>query len=85
MCIANKILIAPAEPAIEYQDRRFQGAFLDENPFKGAPQPELDAAWDSLLNGTIIVFKLYVHWLANVAKTRNSGSVRKRCDFFESH
>jgi hypothetical protein len=48
------VATAPARSVVEYRDERFQGAFLDENRYKGPPQPELDAAWHALINGMML-------------------------------
>ncbi|RAH48910.1 oxidase ustYa family protein [Aspergillus brunneoviolaceus CBS 621.78] len=35
----------PFTHLVEYEDVRFQGSLFDTNPYKGAPNPHLDAAW----------------------------------------
>ena len=41
---------APAIGVVDYEVVRFQGALLDENPWKGRPSPELDEAWNTIVN-----------------------------------
>lgn len=41
---------APALDSVEYEFIKFQGALDAENRFKGAPNDDLDQAWDDLVN-----------------------------------
>lgn len=43
--------IGPGLDAVEYETIIFRGAQDDENPYKGHPSPELDAAWGKLTEG----------------------------------
>ena len=44
---------APAIESVDedYEIRQFNGTFDIDSPYKGPPSPEVDAAWDSLING----------------------------------
>ena len=42
-------LIAPARDAVDFERVRFDGSFIIESPFTGAPRPEQDSAWHDLL------------------------------------
>ena len=43
--------IGPALDSVEYEMVTFRGAQDDDNPYKGHPSPELDAAWGQLTEG----------------------------------
>jgi hypothetical protein len=47
-------LEAPLEEAVQYQKKDINSNLFDQNPFKGTPSPELDAAWDDILDGLFI-------------------------------
>ncbi|KAH8694008.1 hypothetical protein BGW36DRAFT_430031 [Talaromyces proteolyticus] len=49
-CVAQLSAYSPALGAVEYKMVRFQGALLNKSPYKGAPSPEIDAAWDEIVN-----------------------------------
>lgn len=41
--------LAPALPAVKYREKTFDGrVFEAESIYKGAPSPELDAAWERI-------------------------------------
>ena len=42
----------PANGLAHRHWHRFEGSFNVSNVFKGAPRPELDAAWDRFTNGS---------------------------------
>ncbi|KAL5366465.1 hypothetical protein BJX96DRAFT_169954 [Aspergillus floccosus] len=48
LCARQLSVTAPALDAIEYETINFRGAQDDDNPYKGHPSPELDAAWHQL-------------------------------------
>lgn len=41
----------PGLDAVEYETVTFRGAQDDENPYKGHPSPDIDAAWRKLTEG----------------------------------
>lgn len=41
--------IGPALPAVKWELRTFENSLETANPYKGAPSPELDDAWNKLL------------------------------------
>ena len=41
---------APAEEALVYEKVRFNATLVIESPYNGAPNPEVDEAWDKLLS-----------------------------------
>ncbi|KOC10580.1 hypothetical protein AFLA70_151g001870 [Aspergillus flavus AF70] len=57
-CTAMLSASSPALDSVEYEFIKFQGALDAENRFKGAPNDDLDQAWDDLVNmGRIRVSK----------------------------
>ena len=53
-------VIAPAQPAIEYTTRRFNGSLNFRSVYKGTPRKELDDAWHALSPGAS-TFSKYAH------------------------
>ncbi|KAF2010396.1 hypothetical protein BU24DRAFT_454773 [Aaosphaeria arxii CBS 175.79] len=47
-------LYSPANAALKFESRTVHGELDDNNPYKGPPSPELDAAWHDLLAPTAI-------------------------------
>ena len=50
--VANRT--GPAWEAIKWEPRLFESQIEPSNPFKGLPRPELDEAWNKLLDPTAI-------------------------------
>ena len=44
---------APAWEAVTYHEQQLQVDLFDTSPFKGQPRPELDAAWNGILNSML--------------------------------
>ncbi|OJJ96394.1 hypothetical protein ASPACDRAFT_1859603 [Aspergillus aculeatus ATCC 16872] len=44
-CAEQLSAYSPFTHLVEYEDVRFQGSLFDTNPYKGPPNPHLDAAW----------------------------------------
>ncbi|KAF9885961.1 hypothetical protein FE257_012136 [Aspergillus nanangensis] len=47
-CARQLSIIGPALDSVEYETITYRGAQDDDNPYKGHPSPELDAAWGQL-------------------------------------
>ncbi|MCJ1279929.1 hypothetical protein MMC21_007754 [Puttea exsequens] len=43
------LIFSPARDAVDFERVRFDGSFIIESPFTGAPRPEQDSAWHDLL------------------------------------
>lgn len=44
----------PAQSAITWETRKFEGSLETTNPYKGEPRGELDRAWNKLLEPSAI-------------------------------
>lgn len=44
-------LIAPARESIKYEPKVLDNSLFVKNVYKGNPNPELDEAWEDLVNG----------------------------------
>lgn len=47
-------LSGPALPAVQWEFRTFENSLETANPYKGPPRPELDKAWNKLLDPSAI-------------------------------
>lgn len=50
-----KVIVAPAQEAVEFRKQRFDWDLVIESDYTGPPTPESDLAWHTLLQSKLIL------------------------------